>query len=417
MTLASILAQPEAQPPLRWALFALVGIAGWMWTRRRFRLSAATFLLAQGLAISFWSVQLSAPIGLDGSTEVQELWARVGVAHESGDLRSGYVKGTSGEASILTGLAASGASPVFLQGAAAWAPLLLLLTLAFACGAVEGSTPRRALTAALVGTSAPLWGLASDATSLALAQPERALASVLALLTLSTLTRVLRLPRSPLALAAMLFGALGAGAALSSGSRHASVGSWLRTGGPPLIALFFIPWIRRVSLAVASSRIKRTTVEAVFLVFTAGGSAWFWWEPARTLTGFAEARSGSPALFESLDWMKAHTPPHATIASTPAYAALIAARTGRAMLLPVESDAPVLDQPLRRRRLIESLLRGEPDDALVQRFGVTHLFLGPGEADPPAFGPGAQGSAERRITLRRVYADTRDFRVFEVVPP
>jgi hypothetical protein len=60
---------------------------------------------------------------------------------------------------------------------------------------------------------------------------------------------------------------------------------------------------------------------------------------------------------------------------------------------------------LGRRRLQENegrwlkLLSGEPDLSLAQSFGVTHLFLGPGET-----GPGPK--------LREVFRDANDFRIY-----
>jgi hypothetical protein len=144
-------------------------------------------------------------------------------------------------------------------------------------------------------------------------------------------------------------------------------------------------------------------VEALFLVSIGGASSWFWWEPSRTVSGFDEARSITRSLDAPLDFARRSVPLGATIASSSSYGALISARTGRPALLPLNPNEPSLTQPHRRKRLLASLMTGEPDIALAQALGVTHLFLGPGESDP---GP----------KLREVFRDANDFRLYELFP-
>jgi hypothetical protein len=412
------LAQPEAQPPLRWVLFSLIGAAGLLWSRRRWGSAAALLLLAQCLALSFWTLQLRNPVGLDRNPTVQAFWARVAVAHTGGDSRLGYVIGTAESPSLMTWLAAGGVPSAALQGLSLWTPILFVLALAAASGLVQGSRSRRLMTLALAGTSAPLWGFVGDPSALALLHPESVLGSLLALVILLIPFTVFPHWRRPLGLAAMMAGSLFLGWALSAESTGFPwyCGPWLALSLAPVFALLFVPPIRTMAAAIGSPRMRRTAVEAVFLVSVSGGSSWFWWEPPRTVVGFEDASTLNPAFLAPLDWISNGTGKDATIAADPAYAALISAITGRSALLPFGRLPSTLDQPLRRARLLESLRQGRPDAALAERFGVTHFLVGPGERDPPVPGIQDQVPTERPLSLRRVYADAKDFRIFELVP-
>lgn len=399
--------QPELQPLLRWFLFLLLCASGWCWSRRRFGTAAALFLAAQGGAIVFWTAQMREPIGMDSAPVVQEIWARIRVAHEHRDPGLGYVAGTRAPATLLTRVAAAGLNPGLIKGAFAAAPAVLVLALAFAASCVAGSPARRWLTMALAGTSAPLWSLIVDLPAGALARPEAAWIASLILVALVASSRLLAFGRRAWWLAGLIALSLVAGMAFSGETAlvRASPFDWLGLAAAPVAALLLVPALRSLALALRSAPLGRTRVEAIVMVSIGVGSSWLWWEPARTIRGFDEACAETSALDAPLDWLRSAAPAGGTIASSPPYAALVSEHTGRQTLMAVSTPGQDADRPYRRARLLESLFRGQPDASLVAAFGVTHLLVGPGDPDPP------EGS------LRRVYEDENDFRVYELPAP
>jgi len=399
------LTSPEIQPALRWLLLGLLGLSGWLWSRRRFGVSSLLFLVAHGGALLFWTAQLHTPIGLDRVPAAQESWARIAVAHETRDPGSGYVVGSQGEASLGTRLAAAGLDAGRVEALFCAAPLVLILAFSFTGFWVCGSWPRRCLTAALASTAAPLWGLAVDVPAAALTRPAAALIAAVLIGLLVAASCAVPQGRRPAWLALVTVCGLVAGDALSGGVPGGRVPSieWLFLASAPLAALFLVPVMRTAAQALGRTRSGRTVREALLLVSVGAGSSWFWWEPARTVPDFDEARSPIRATDAPLDWISRSAPPGATIASSPGYAALISAKTGRLALMPVVPDR-LLTQPYRRERLLSSLQSGQPDLSLARSFGVTHFFLGPGESDPAS--PG----------LRQVFRDENNFRIYEVAP-
>lgn len=371
------------------------------------------FLAAQCGALLFWTLQLQRPPGFDRVLATQEFWAHLAVAHASGDPRAGYVFGTLEAPTLLTRLAAAGLSPSTMEQAFTFAPTLLALALAFVGSCVSGSPARRSLTAALAATTAPLWGLAGNLPTAAIDRPAAALIASLTVVSLSAASRIFTLGRRPLWLSAITALGLIAGPTLSG---VALSFDWLLLSSAPMAALFLVPAMRVLASGLRTPRFGRTSVEAVIIIFIGAAGSWFWWEPTRTIAGFDEARSGTPALDAPLDWVRKSTPKEATIASPRVYSALIAARTGRRVLAPVDQDRPGADRPFRRARLLDSLLHGEPDGALTSSFGVTHFLLGPGDPDPVVAPEGNEPARAPRLQLRLAYRDENDFRVFELIP-
>jgi hypothetical protein len=413
-----MLTSPEIQPALRWLLLGLLCLAGWMWFRRRFGLSSLLFLIAQSGALLFWIVQLHSPIGLDRTPATQEFWARIAVAHETGDPRSAYVAGNRGEATLLTRLAAGGLNAGTMETFFAFAPIALVLAFSFTGFCVAGSWPRRCLTAALASTSAPLWGLAVDLPAEALVRPSAALIAAFTIGLLAAATWAAPRARRPAWLALVTLVGLVAGDVLSRGvpGSRASLLQWLFLASVPLAALFLVPLTRTAAQALGRTRSRRGALEALLLVSVGASSSWFWWEPARTVPGFDEARSLTRAIDAPMDWIRTSAPKGATIASSPGYSALISAKSGRRALMPTVPD-PSLTQPYRREKLLASLQRDQPDASLAESFGVTHLFLGPGESDPASPAKAREGSEPAsRLQLRQVFRDANDFRIYELIP-
>lgn len=293
------------------------------------------------------------------------------------------------------------------------APVILVLAFSFAGFCVGGSWAQRCLTAALASTCAPLWGLVVDVPASALARPGSTLIAGFAIVLLTVASRAVSERWRSVSLALVTVGGLVAGDALSPGAPDGSFPSfdWPLLSVTPLAALFLVPPTRSVALALGT-RFRRVSLEALLLVSVGAGSSWFWWEPGRTVPGFDEARSRRRAIDAPLDWLRTSAPAGATIASSPTYAAMVSARTGHPVLMPL-SPAGSPNQPYRRERLLASLLRGRPDLSLARSFGVTHLFLGPGEPDPASPGRAEEGGdPNSQGRLQEVFRDENDFRIY-----
>ena len=186
---------------------------------------------------------------------------------------------------------------------------------------------------------------------------------------------------------------------------------------PLMVASLVISSPLRAALRVFSSSLASARrAEALVLLCVFGGSDLFWWNPPRTVAGFAESRDLVAALRRPLDWISLNVPADQVILASPSYSAPIAALAGHRVLFPSKVDpragaAP--GEPFRRNRLRESTLRGEPIERLAEAFSVTHLFLGPGEASPP-LGVETRSPDEPRMRLVLVYQDAEDFRVFRL---
>lgn len=412
----TLLSDPEIQPALRWIVLLLLCLAGWLWSRGRHRGGACLFLLVQCGALLFWTMQIREPLGFSESPAVQGFWARVSVAQALSQPDLDYVRGMGSTPMLSTRAAAAGLDPGVLKRAFFLSPIALVLSLALVGFGVGGTSRRRSMTAALSSTGAPFFALAGDPFALALHRPQAILLGS-ALLVLAVMAVSFVRARRPVWLAAATVGAMaiGSSAAGPPAVFDPSFVDWFSFLATPVAALLFVPVVRRAAHALRSARLGSTAIEAIILVSLGAGSPWFWWDPPRTVAGFEEARSGTRAFDGPVNFLRSTTPHDATVATTPVYAGFIAAGAGRQVLLSVAADESRLDQPYRRNRLLESLLRGEPDMSLSAAFGVTHLVLGPGDPEPPGstVAPGAEASGPR---LRRVYEDANNFRIFELVP-
>ena len=118
-----------------------------------------------------------------------------------------------------------------------------------------------------------------------------------------------------------------------------------------------------------------------------------------------------------MEWIRGNVPANSVVLASPMYSVPIAALAGRRVLFSPSEGARAqtsLPEPFRRARLLESTRLGLPLERLAEGFSVTHLFLGPGEATPPA-ATERPGDSEPRLILVPVYEDVKDFRVFRLM--
>jgi len=401
-------------PALRAVLFLFGMAAALAWARRRPLLALGFLAVASFLGLGYWLVQIVSPLGLGTDPALSRDWAQAGVNAFAEPRGSGFVWGTDPQHSLVAALATARVPFLLI----AVAPQLVTL---LAAGLVLGLPflfLRNRTTASLSASLAiggGLWpGIAPYGSFLqkpaALVGAFAVLVTLLGLAQRKSVRRAFE--RSRLRVCGSLIVAASLDRAFRGGTEPTAamalllcVATMILTG--PLRSL-----IRRGVSDPARAR----RVEALVLLCAWGGSGLFWWDPPKSVAVFRRAKDGNEALRRSMDWMRRNIPAGGVVLASPAYSAQIAALAGRRVLLPPagdESSAAPLREPFRRARLVESTRVGAPLARLAEAFSVTHLFLGPGEADPPA---GRQGdlAEEPRLRLDLVYQDPEDFRVFRL---
>lgn len=136
-----------------------------------------------------------------------------------------------------------------------------------------------------------------------------------------------------------------------------------------------------------------------------------WWTPIRTDPLMNGSREPLPdRLRAAMAWVRAATPPTAVFLASPDYAPYVAVLGGRRVL-----RSPVLavaDDDGRRDRAEDKLLRGREPGKLGPLYGLTHVFIGPG--DFLAYGIASPEELEKRGRFRLLYRDASDLRVYEI---
>jgi len=136
-----------------------------------------------------------------------------------------------------------------------------------------------------------------------------------------------------------------------------------------------------------------------------------WWTPIR-IDPLMNA-SGEPLpvrLRDAMAWVRSQTPPTAVFLASPDYAPYVAVLGGRRVLR--APGLAVADDDIRRDRAEDKLLRGRPGK-LGSLYGLTHVFIGPG--DFLAFGLASPEGLEQRGRFRLLYRDASDLRVYEIL--
>jgi hypothetical protein len=136
-----------------------------------------------------------------------------------------------------------------------------------------------------------------------------------------------------------------------------------------------------------------------------------WWTPAR-VDPVMEA-SGPPVadrLATAMSWIRENTPPTSVFLASPDYAPSVAVLGGRRVL-----RAPTLGSAadeVRRERMEDKVLAGRDPARLADLYGLTHVFIAPG--DFFAYGIRSPEDLERQGRFRLLYADPEDYRVYEI---
>jgi len=172
-------------------------------------------------------------------------------------------------------------------------------------------------------------------------------------------------------------------------------GEWLRRR--PAFARFGPPGIGTALLVLAAAPI-------CFLA---------WWTPTRSDRLMNESREPlTVRLRNAMAWVRKETPATAVFIASPDYAPYVAVLGGRRVL-----RAPALaiaDDDIRRYRAEDKLLRGRPGK-LGALYGLTHVFIGPG--DFLAFDIASPEDLEKRGRFRLLHRDASDLRVYEILRP
>jgi hypothetical protein len=401
----AVVVREESVTLVRVVVFLLALAGGAAWARSRTLLAWFLFALAGFAALSYWLVQIATPLGLHSDRVATRDWAQAGASAALRETQSGFVWGTPAESSLATFLAGSGVplqAVHVLPQAVTFVVFSLLLLLPY----VAFRNRRTATFAACLLGGGGIW-------------PGSALYD-----------RVLERPTGffgggllVVAMALAIAGRFRLVARLLRRFRLAAIGVAIAAS-----AVCDAPWLAILATAVlvaplrglirkrSSSKTEATRVEAYILVLAFGGSGLLWWNPPRTVATFAVSTDPGAALMEPLNWIRNHLNAGDVVLASRQYSGSLAAMAGRRVLFfpPLENGAEAAEpEPLRRNRLYDSAREGRPIARLAEHFQATHLFLGPGEANPPDpsepdFGP------EQTLALTLVYEDVNDFRIFRL---
>lgn len=406
------LSSAEFVPILRIVLFGLGLLAAAAWNRARPALAVSTLGVGGLIGLLYWLLQISPPFGLGSDRALAAIWAQTGVNAALGSADRGFVWGTAPAWSVPSTLTALGVPVEAVFHLPLFEPVLLLALFMTFPFLVFRSRMTAALASGLV-VGGGLWP-GSPVFEAPLRLPGFAIwmlgcgGMLLALVRIRRLTNAFSRRSGSITLALIVAGAL-----LSAGPPG---GGWAAAGAAAfaLASMALTPWLRVASRRALSSPGRARQAEAFVLLAAFSGSGLFWWEPTTTLRGFAESKDAGGAILQPLAWIRANTGREEVILTSNAYGAIVAARTGRRVLLltaPGESEVAATPEPARRARFYRSVMEGRPVARLSEHYATTHLLLGPGEAGPIAAPePGVPG--EETLDLTKVYEDAFDFRVF-----
>lgn len=138
-----------------------------------------------------------------------------------------------------------------------------------------------------------------------------------------------------------------------------------------------------------------------------------WWHPLELDPVAAESRRPIPMpLREAMEWIRRQTPRTAVFIASAGFAPAVAALGGRQVL-----RAPGLVEAAndaRRRVVEEKVLKGKQPERALVRFGVTHVFIAPG--DFTEYGVKAPEALEAYPQFRLRYCNDEGYRVYELLP-
>jgi hypothetical protein len=139
-----------------------------------------------------------------------------------------------------------------------------------------------------------------------------------------------------------------------------------------------------------------------------------WWTPIGLDPLMEASREPvSDRLATAMEWVRRHTPPGSVFLASPDYAPSLAVLAGRRVLR-APTLGPAADE-VRRERMEDKVLAGRDPGRLGDLYGLTHVFIAPG--DFLERGIRSPEDLDRRRHLRLLYADVVDFRVYEITRP
>jgi len=145
------------------------------------------------------------------------------------------------------------------------------------------------------------------------------------------------------------------------GAACAECGAWLRPRLP--------------TLARGDDRALGT---ALLLAALAPGAFLVWWHPAQLDPVFAESLTPVPSgLVAVAAAVRAHTGPQSVVVAGPGFVATVTTLAGRRVVRDPFLFRP--DDADLRWRAEEKVLAGRTADRLVQRYGVSHVLVAPGD--------------------------------------
>lgn len=163
---------------------------------------------------------------------------------------------------------------------------------------------------------------------------------------------------------------------------------------------------------VSWPRIEASRLGAVALLLTVVPSSFLaWWHPRDLDPVAAESqRPIAMPLQEAMDWIRRETPRTSVFIASANFAPAVAALGGRQVLrapglLESANDA-------RRRAVEEKVLRGAQTERALARFGVSHLFIAPG--DFTEYGLATPEAVEAFPSFQLRYRNHEGYRVYEI---
>jgi hypothetical protein len=149
---------------------------------------------------------------------------------------------------------------------------------------------------------------------------------------------------------------------------------------------------------------------AALLAIAVPGALVSWLDPIRQDPVAESSREPiSPSLLEVMKVVRGKTSPEDVVVASPEYAPVVAVLAGRRVLrAPTLASAPDEERRLRAERAV---LAGRPPRALVERYGITHVFVAPG--DFAIYGLRSPEQLEAR-GFERVFVDDQPWRLYRL---
>jgi hypothetical protein len=410
-----ILTQEASITAIRAIAFLFAAFAAIAWLRGR----PLTALLASSLggsaALAFWLIQLVSPLGFGTDPVLTLDWAQAGVSAAAEPPGAGLVWGTDPQPSLIATLGAAGIPFEVLSDIPAVFVLLTFASLIVLPFLFFRNRSTAALAASVV-IGGGLWpGMAPYGPLLG--RPVALVVGWVAVSAIVLASRRVRVGRAFHRSRLWASFALVATAALDRAMLGGGEPSATAALSLCAASVILVSPIRAALRRLAPSALSVRGAEALLLLCVTGGSGLVWWDPPRSVKGFREARDENLAFRRPMEWLRQHVPAKSVVLASPLYSAPVGALAGRRVLFAPPSDVGVqtaLSEPFRRARLAQSTREGRPIERLATAFGVTHLFLGPGEPSPP-LGTDTRPGSEPAMTLVPVYQDAADFRIFRLV--